>query len=183
VTRYWVALPGTGDIGGSGGRGGAGGPGGEVEVEVEGRGGRFRVTAAGGTHAADLIEVVPGVFTLIVDGRCHDLQVTDAAGGRGRVLMVDGALARPAVARTPRRRGTSGGEAAAGAEVRAPMPGLLVAVHAAPGARVELGEAVAIMEAMKMQMEIRAPQAGTVARVHVRAGQELAAGQLLMTME
>jgi biotin carboxyl carrier protein len=169
VSRYWIALPGA-EISG-----------GEVEVTVEESPAGLGVTAAGGSHRVDLIEIVPGVYTLIVDGRTHDLQVAD--GAAGRVVTVDGRRAPTLASRAPRRRAAAGVESGAGAEVRAPMPGLLVALQAAPGARVGAGEAVAIMEAMKMQMEIRAPQPGTVARVHVRPGQELAAGQLIMTME
>jgi len=62
------------------------------------------------------------------------------------------------------------------------MPGLLLAVPVDQGAQVVAGQPLAIMEAMKMQMEIRAPHAGTVRRVHVSPGQELAAGQLLISM-
>jgi biotin carboxyl carrier protein len=63
------------------------------------------------------------------------------------------------------------------------MPGVVVTIEVGEGSRVETGQAIAIMEAMKMQMEIRAPHAGTVKRIHIGPGQELAAGQLLVTME
>src|SRR5262249_37452 len=99
-------------------------------------------------------------------------------------LSLDGSVYTAEVART--KRDKVPGSRGAGAhthEVRAPMPGLLLALPAAEGSRAEIGQAVAIIEAMKMQMEIRAPQAGTIKRVHVSPGQELSAGQLLVTME
>ncbi len=72
--------------------------------------------------------------------------------------------------------------AAAGAgrfEVRAPMPGLVVAVPPAIGEDVQAGSVVAIVEAMKMQMEVPSPATGRVEEVRVHAGQEVAGGQVL----
>ncbi len=68
-------------------------------------------------------------------------------------------------------------------EVRAPMPGLIVAADVAPGAQIERGRPVVIMEAMKMQMEIRAPATGRVVAVSVQPGQEVAGGALLVSLE
>ncbi len=75
------------------------------------------------------------------------------------------------------------GPSAAVREIRAPMPGLVVAVEVAAGATVAQGQAVVIMEAMKMQMEIRAPAPGRVRGVHVAAGQDVAGGTLLVTLD
>ncbi|HLW58379.1 MAG TPA: biotin/lipoyl-containing protein [bacterium] len=153
----------------------------EIEVGVEETGGVWAVTIAGQVHRVELVEVVPAHFTLLVDGASHTLSVRDHAGPW--TLLLDGL---PFVAETARtRRGAEPGAAAAGRslEVRSPMPGLLVAVEVDEGARVVIGQPLAIIEAMKMQMEIRAPHAGVVRRVHAAPGQELAAGQVLVTLE
>lgn len=68
-------------------------------------------------------------------------------------------------------------------QVVSPMPGLVVALEVQPGGGVEQGRTVAVMEAMKMQMEIRAPAAGRVQAVHVRPGQDVAGGVPLITLE
>lgn len=83
----------------------------------------------------------------------------------------------------PVARRARAGVPAAVREVRAPMPGLVVAVEVAPGDAVEQGDPVVIMEAMKMQMEIRAPSAGRVRAVHVSAGQDVAGGTVLVTLD
>jgi acetyl/propionyl-CoA carboxylase alpha subunit len=166
LKRYWVRLAHE-----------------EVEVGVDtAAGGMLLVTIRGSTHHVELTEIVPSAYTLVVDGASHDLAVWDRAGPW--TLSLDGSGYRAAVARAR----TGGGAGGSGAplrseEVRSPMPGLLVAMPVGEGSQVEMGQAVAIMEAMKMQMEIRAPHAGTVARVHARPGQELVAGQLLVTLE
>jgi biotin carboxyl carrier protein len=70
--------------------------------------------------------------------------------------------------------------AAGGAvEVRAPMPGLVITTPAQPGQLIDRGSAVAIVEAMKMQMEVPSPVAGRVDEVRVRPGQEVAGEQVL----
>lgn len=144
--------------------------------------GGFRVTVGDATHRVGIAETIPSIYTLLVDDASHDLAVWHQAGAL--TLSLDGSVYTAEVAGT-RRAGGAGGQQAATQtqEVRAPMPGLLVAAPAAEGTRVEIGQAVAIMEAMKMQMEIRAVHAGTIKRVHVSPGQELSAGQLLVTME
>jgi len=73
---------------------------------------------------------------------------------------------------------------AAGADVlKAPMPGLILAVSVAAGAQVERGQDVAVLEAMKMQNTIRSPRAGTVAEVFVAAGQSVGHGEPILRFE
>ena len=57
-----------------------------------------------------------------------------------------------------------------GGHLTAPMPGKIVEVKVAPGARVKRGEALMVLEAMKMEHTIVAPADGTVEKVHYAAG-------------
>ncbi len=66
-------------------------------------------------------------------------------------------------------------------EVRAPMPGCIVSVAVQPGDRVEVGQDVCVLEAMKMNNRIRAPRAGTITQVHVNPGQQVQYGDMLVT--
>lgn len=68
-------------------------------------------------------------------------------------------------------------------DVRASLPGLVVALSVSVGDEVEAGHALATIEAMKMQNEVRAPHAGRVAHVAVAAGQTVATGALLLRLE
>jgi biotin carboxyl carrier protein len=68
-------------------------------------------------------------------------------------------------------------------DVRASLPGLVVALGAAEGEEVEEGHPLVTIEAMKMQNEVRAPHAGRVAHVAVAAGQTVATGALLLRLE
>ena len=143
-----------------------------------------------GTHAAksgsrrrvDLVELVPGWYSLVIDGRSHTLAV---ATWRTRpwTLLLDGVAAAVEVGRSPRVRSGAGSGAGAAGQVRAPMPGLVVAIQAEPGMAVVPGQPLIRMEAMKMQMEIRATHAGVVREVRVVPGQDVAGNDLLVTVE
>jgi acetyl/propionyl-CoA carboxylase alpha subunit len=63
--------------------------------------------------------------------------------------------------------------------VKAPIPGLVTRVLVEPGATVETGQALLILEAMKMENEIRAPFDGVVTSIPVTAGQTVARNQVL----
>jgi 3-methylcrotonyl-CoA carboxylase alpha subunit len=67
--------------------------------------------------------------------------------------------------------------------VKAPMHGKVLAVLVAEGDRVEKGQRLAIIEAMKMEHTLLAPRTGRVAAVAVAAGSQVAEGAGLMTIE
>ncbi|PZO82538.1 MAG: acetyl/propionyl-CoA carboxylase subunit alpha [Mesorhizobium amorphae] len=61
-----------------------------------------------------------------------------------------------------------------------PMPGVLTALHAAEGDEVEAGQALATVEAMKMENVLRAERRGTVSRVAAKPGESLVVDQLIL---
>jgi len=100
-------------------------------------------------------------FAVSVGGRTHRLRLLDERAqrraGRG---VTDGAK-----------------------EVRAAMPGKVVAVLVEVGTTVERGQGVLVIEAMKMENEIGAPRAGKVTEVLVKPGQAVESGELLLRIE
>jgi 3-methylcrotonyl-CoA carboxylase alpha subunit len=67
--------------------------------------------------------------------------------------------------------------------IRAPMHGKVLALLVANGDRVERGQRLAILEAMKMEHALTAPRAGRIAEIAVEAGSQVAEGAKLMTVE
>jgi pyruvate carboxylase subunit B len=63
------------------------------------------------------------------------------------------------------------------------MPGLIVRVSVQVGDRVEAGQGVVVMEAMKMENELRATATGVVKSVEVAAGMAVEKGTLLVALE
>ena len=64
-----------------------------------------------------------------------------------------------------------------------PMPGLLVSVAVEPGQDIKAGEALAVVEAMKMENVLRAERDGVVSAVHAAAGDSLAVDQAILEFE
>jgi biotin carboxyl carrier protein len=70
-----------------------------------------------------------------------------------------------------------------GGSLTAPMPASVLRVDVEEGSEVAAGEVLAVLEAMKIQVQVTAPTAGAVRAVHVRAGDVVARGQPLIEME
>lgn len=62
------------------------------------------------------------------------------------------------------------------------MPGLILEVLVKPGQRVERGQGVVVIEAMKMANDVQSPWSGTVASVEVAVGQNVPKGEVLIRL-
>jgi len=111
-------------------------------------------------------------------GHRHRLHVL-TAGDRVWAQGPDGDLALTAVPRFP---DAELGEQVAGGLV-APMPGTVLAVHAAAGDAVAAGQLLMIVEAMKMEHRITAPRAGTLREVRAQPGDQVSGGDLLAVID
>jgi len=80
-------------------------------------------------------------------------------------------------------RFTDPADAVASGSLLAPMPGTVVTVAVEKGQQVQAGQAVLVLEAMKMQHTVSAPSAGTVTELDVRPGTQVAAGEVLAVVE
>jgi biotin carboxyl carrier protein len=154
----------------------------EEQIEILAAAPACRFRLGGGaerTAGAEMAE--PCVYSILMDGRSYDARVEEVPGGL--VVVIDGYRFEIEV-RDPRRFSRkSGGRGGEGVEtVAAPMPGKVVRVLVAPGDRVEAGQGLMVVEAMKMQNEMKAARAGSVLSVSARAGATVAAGEVLATI-
>jgi acetyl-CoA/propionyl-CoA carboxylase, biotin carboxylase, biotin carboxyl carrier protein len=86
-------------------------------------------------------------------------------------------------AKKPARASTSGGAAAGGTgSVEVPMQGTIVKVLVELGQTVEVGQAVVVLEAMKMENQIAADKAGTIKEIKVKAGDTVGAGDVVVVI-
>ncbi len=137
----------------------------------------------GQRSSVDLVDLGRGSHSVIVDGSQHTVHLV-AARKSSYEVAVDGSVIEVAV-RDPRslagRRASAGGTGPQ--QVRAPMPGKILAVHVSEGDRVESGQGLLVVEAMKMQNELCSPRAGTVRAVPARAGNSVSSGDVLVVVE
>jgi pyruvate carboxylase len=103
-------------------------------------------------------------------------QVHFNLNGQPRSTLVEDRLADLGTAKRPKADPTDDHH------VGAPMPGNVVSVAVKPGDEVTEGDALLVVEAMKLETTVRAPHGGTVVEVMVRAGDRVDAGDLVVSL-
>jgi len=134
-------------------------------VRIHRQGGAYRLDIEGATSEARLSALAKGEFVLELDGVRSQMGVLSEGGevwvvgddGSWRLTYIDPLAPKAA-------------EAAAGGRLTAPMPGKVTQVLAASGETVKRGQALMVLEAMKMEHTIAAPADGRVERVNYAAG-------------
>jgi 3-methylcrotonyl-CoA carboxylase alpha subunit len=140
--------------------------------------GGFEVGLAGGAVVARVVRQAGAWVTLDLGER---LVGASLVAGEGEVVVfIDGHAHRFAL--TDHLEAAAAG-ALAEDRVIAPMPGRVVRLDVAEGARVEAGARIAVLEAMKMQLTLAAPVAGVVRGLSVGAGEQVEEGAVLCTLE
>ena len=132
-----------------------------------------------------LDEFVDGSHTTktVESGVLEELKVVSDEGEDANVLLVGGRGVRlwsPAMAASA-SAAVSGGIGAG--EIAAPMQGTILKVLVEPGQNVEPGDAIFVLEAMKMETTVAATTAGSVREISVSAGDTVASGQIVAVIE
>lgn len=134
----------------------------------------------GSPQRLDLVQS-SSLLSVLVRGEHREIEFR--VNETGVVLVEHGVERLATVARAGLGGRVVGKRRTTAADVRAPMPGLVVAVEVAEGDEVSAGQGVVILEAMKMQNELRSPVAGTVKRVFVTGGTAVDKDQPLVRVE
>lgn len=124
------------------------------------------------------------VYSLIVDGKSHESYV--APGDHEWQVLIRGRLYPVTVEdeREKRLRSAAGGGVAETGEfhLRAPMPGLVVAILVEEGQAITKGQVLLILESMKMQNELKSSRDGIIGRVRVKPGETVEQKQTLLSV-
>jgi len=127
---------------------------------------------------ADAVRISPFAFSIILGGQSFEL--TAEASPEGLLIRTTGREFRVEIVdpRSWRRRHGEGIELEGRQQLLAPMPGKVVRVLVVAGQKVESGQGLLVIEAMKMQNEVRSPKSGTIEKL-AREGQTVNAGEIL----
>lgn len=122
-------------------------------------------------------------YRITVNGTSYDVSVEELSGGAAPVAAPVAAapVAAPAPAAAPAAPAPAAGGAGS-VKVSSPMPGKILAVKANVGDSVKKGQAILILEAMKMENEVVAPEDGTIASIDVTVGASVESGDTLATL-
>lgn len=118
-------------------------------------------------------------YTITINGNVYDVTVEEK--GAGAVPVAAPRAAAPAAA--PKAAPAPAKAAGAGSiEVKAGAAGKVFKIEASVGQKVKKGDAVVIIEAMKMEIPVVAPEDGTVASIDVAVGDAVESGAVLATL-
>jgi propionyl-CoA carboxylase alpha chain len=148
-----------------------------IEVAYAFRRSGLDVSVNGEPMPVRLVRATPEAVVLEVDGVRRAYAVHRAEGWS----FVDGPDGSAALAEVPRFADPN--DVAHAGSLLAPMPGGVVRVLAGPGDAVSAGQALVVLEAMKMEHTVAAPVDGVVAEVAVAPGDQVTTGQVLVVVE
>jgi biotin carboxyl carrier protein len=154
-------------------------------MEVARRGDQFTVELDGQRHELELVRLDGAVASLRFPSSGRSLQITFDHGLNGSWRVSVGQREFDLEVLTPAEavEAVSAARESGPSHVMAPIPGKVVAIKVEPGDQVEPGQALVVLEAMKMENELAADQAGKVAAIHVAAGDTVESGELLVELE
>ena len=153
-------------------------------VEITGGDGHYRLTVGDRQWVVDGQATTAGIYSLLIGGVSHLAAVVDHDGTC--VVDVDGETHEVLVEEQSRWIiRTHGGAVGTGRgqTLIAPLPGKITHIAVRPGAQVQAGDTLVVIEAMKMENEFKASVTGTVKEIRVEAGQAVNPGDVLVVVE
>ncbi|MFC9437518.1 acetyl/propionyl/methylcrotonyl-CoA carboxylase subunit alpha [Nocardia sp. NPDC057030] len=139
------------------------------------------VVSVDGHDGLELIEATPDRVVLAVPGERGSVRRHFAVARYADLVCVDSPLGPVSVRKLPRFSDPA--DQVATGSLLAPMPGSVIRLGAEVGSRVEQGQPILWLEAMKMEHTIAAPAAGVLSAVNVTVGQQVEVGAVLAVVD
>jgi len=151
----------------------------EIEVNRDGK-----ITINGDERNADFQMISQSLYSALINNASYEALVEFRDGKYNVLMSGDQYEVEVLDERQSRLSKASGGFGVSQGEIviRSPMPGLIVAVNVEEGQAVKQGDALCVLESMKMENEIKAPRDGSVTRVSVAKGDRVEQNKALITI-
>ena len=158
----------------------------EFDITIEYRSEQYFATIGGREYAITQTPLSEGRSLLLIDNESLEIDVHSHNGsGERRVFMAGQEILTMiedyAIAQMRKTAGIS--HAKTEDLLRAPMPGLVVGIKVKPGDKVQQGQPLMVVEAMKMENIIKAKHAGTIKAIKAQAGMSVEKGDTLLEFE
>ncbi len=154
--------------------------------EVDEQAKQNRLTVNGIEHDVDLLQIGADRYSMIIDGKSRIVQVVERSEKRVKV-KVDGELLDLGVKNETdlllERLGMNTSSKKEVKELKAPMPGLVLEVLVEVGQEIEEGDALIVLEAMKMENILKALSKAKIKSIEVDKGQALDKNAILIKFE
>ncbi|NQU67863.1 MAG: biotin/lipoyl-binding protein [Candidatus Marinimicrobia bacterium] len=157
----------------------------EFEFHIQQNHQELRIEYDGNQVMADCVPLSNGSFSVLLNGKSYliklyanDGSVEVTVGQQKQIIQI-----KDETRLLLEKYGFKSRELNHVGEIHVPIPGLLTHIFVKPGDKVEKGEKLAILEAMKMENEISAPVAGMVKKCHISEGTAVDKGELIMELD
>jgi len=151
------------------------------ELLIERDNGEYAITVDGERHLVDARKLEGNFYTIVTGNRSYEVSVEPATDG---YLVRHGAADQLVQFHDSARGARDAARVPDGPlEIISEMPGKVARLLVAEGDEVEEGQAVIVVEAMKMENEISTAKAGTVKQVGFSAGDSVEGGAVLMVVD
>ena len=157
----------------------------ELDLAIDESGELVNVVVGGRSYELRVRNSDDSSYLILHNSEVYDCRVESVGGSRESLSVMLRHRRHEVTVVDPRRLRTdenSDRHQHGPTEIAAQMPGKVVRVLVEPGAHVEKGAGIIIVEAMKMQNEMKSPRAGVVVTINVEPGDTVNAGQVLATV-
>ena len=158
----------------------------QTDIQLWDEGRRVLAEVDGRRYELEVPESGPNDYVLISQGRVFNCRIEGRTESGKEIDVIVGTTNYAVTLTDPRRLGNSAAASTHGndaARIIASMPGKVVRVLVKAGDRVEAGDGIIVVEAMKMQNEMKSPKAGTVIALNTQTGATVNGGDVLAVVE
>jgi len=153
------------------------------KIEIDFKDGKYQVKLGDRQYQVDSQPISKSCLSLLVDGKTYTVFIAEDEEKKYISLQGEQFCVEEAKAETEARSLAESATLKGVPTISSPMPGKIVKILVRKGDKVEKGQGLVIVEAMKMENEIRSPSAGVVKKINFKEGDLVDAAETIIELE